>query len=859
MFPLKLHMKSIAAQGSAILMVCRDEKGCRWTVNCTFMRPYFYTEATEENRKILEKRGLDYEDGPPGIDDIPTFKVTVNLPADVGRRRKGFKKTYEADVPFTRRFLVDMGIKDGLIVKAARRIGADMLIVSKASDIEAVAYRNPDRQFEYDIETNKPEGSNHYSPAVFARGAVTCKTLHDTFDGTNFHTFIWHPRRGVKGKPTIEIRNRHSKSYKRDVDWYVHWFGTEYEMFEAMLAFIKERRPDILSAWNGHIGWKKFKNQGGFDFPYLVNRSKNLKINPGHWSPMGNAFAGYQSFGKAAETGRWSCYNDGVQLIDSMTSMQVKDGGMTAAVPYSDLKRVVKDKLGYEMNKEPRKDLTRWWLEETDEFLNYSFDDVDAIVGLEHSQGYSEWMRSIQQFVGAEDANRLFTPMSLISTLNLRLAREELGKVVPTAGQEDSEAEDYSAEGGFVLKPAKTGVQDHVAVLDLSAMYVNIIRSCNISWETWVPNPPDEMLDDLICVPSDLGPQFFLKPEVKVGLMPLSSTYMMKARKVYDDQIEVEKDADKIKALKKARDPAKQLVLAVWGTSLSEYFSLYRPEVGSAITGMGRYVITGVDRFLRNHGYFIQYSDTDSVFIPLKAKTPKGREKEGYDLCKLINEWFGEMAEDLGIKSHSFDIGVENILSPFVQGKQKKQYAGMIVWAEGTWQDKPKMLVKGVPGIKSDAAKITKDTTDTVLRMILSHQPLMDVVEYVRDIYESCLAGQVPVEDLVRAVGLSTHPDDDLVKKNYIHTAARRGQEMYDFAYSVGSKVSIVKLKGTEKVKVAIPEGEDIPEDMLVDYDHHASKAVLEPIRGIMSWVGLESMLDSVRTGTELTRTMVLE
>lgn len=1118
-FPLKLHMKAISSQGSNVLIVGRDENGQRWVVQDTTFRAYFYVLDTEANRKTLFKRGLEYVQGPLGIDDRQTLKVFVSTPEAVGKRRRGFDFTYEADVPYTRRYLVDKGIKDGLIVRAARQIGKDMLIVTKPGDITPVDYRNPDRQFLYDIETNKPEGSNHYSPPIFARGAVTCKTVHDTFDGTNFHTFAWHPKLGQKGKPKLHVKNRFSKAFGRHVDWYVNIYGTEYEMFEAMLAFHKDRRPDVTSAWNGHLGWKKFmKKQGGFDMPYLINRANNLQKGLGsHWSPMNSAHAGFKNFGKEAKTGNFSCYVDGLQLVDSMTTMQVKDGGFVAQVPYSDLKRIVKDKLGYEMNKEIRKDIgcvaeehlilrpdlswtpagdlavgdevasfdadlpadsygrrfrvgkvehnqveeldafdveledgtvvtttpnhpwfswsgsaTRWtetqhlksgqlvariaktlsrieerdagwlagifdgegsisqhanqtgkdsyalvltvaqrpgtvlteienllqkygfeysrqenhntrslgkgdcvrivlrggrdenlrflmqirperfmekfdwsiigrvevrdrvkvvavrpagkrhiaklsidrgtyiaegflmhnswWLHDFWEFAEYSFDDVDAIVGLERKESYTEWIRNIQQFVGAEDANRLFTPMSLISSLNLRLAQDQLDAVVPTSGSEgDGETDDYSAEGGFVMPPQRSGIQQNMAVLDLSAMYVNVIRSCNISWETWVPNPTDAEIDNLICVPSDLGPQFFLKPETKVGLMPLSCGYLIQWRRQYDALIEAEKDADVVKTLEKARDPAKQLVLAVFGTSLSEFFSLFRPEVGSSITGMGRHIITGVDRFLKAHGYFVQYSDTDSCFVPLKSTKKEDLVKEGQDLCKLINEWFTEMVAELGVSSHSLKIGMDTILSPFVQGTQKKQYAGMQIWKKGHWQDKPKMLVKGVPGIKGDATKITRDVTEVVMRMILTNQPLMEVVEYIRDVYESVLAGQVPIEDIVKAVGLSTHPDDDLPKKNYIHTAARRGQEMYDFAYSVGSKVSIVKLKGAEKQKVAIPEGEDIPADIPLDYDHHASRAVLKPLKGIMSWVGLEDMLEGIRHGTELTRTMVLE
>jgi DNA polymerase elongation subunit (family B) len=873
-FPTKQHMKTVTASGSNVLIVSRGEDGKRITWQFSYFKPYFCCLATEKARKDLLKRGFTYaergtnevktfQDGPLGLDDKSTYKVIVNLPADVGRRRKGFEMTYEADVPYERRFLVDTGIKDGFIIHRARKVADDMFIVESAEDVEPVDYRNPDRQFLYDIETNKPEGSNHYSPPIYAKGAVTCKTLHDTFDGSNFHTFAWHPHRGVKGKPKLIVKNRFSRSFGRHVDWYVRLHGTEFEMFEALIAFYKERRPDVTSAWNGHLGWKKFmKKQGGFDMPYLINRSNNLFPSMGgHWSPFRNAFAGFMNFGKAAKKGDFECYVDGVQLVDSQTAYQVKDGGFTAAVPYSDLKRVVKDKLGYEMNKEIRKDIGEWWLNGFDEFLDYSFDDVDAIVGLEQKEGYTEWIRNIQQFMGTEDANRVFTPMSLISTINLRLAREKLNVVVPTAARETEGAsdDDYSAEGGFVMPPQRMGLQQNMAVLDLSAMYVNIIKTCNMSWETWVPDPTDQQLKDLITVPSDLGVQSFVKPSKKVGLMPLSCDYLIQWRRKFDALIAKEKDADRAKALEKARDPAKQGVLAVFGTSLSEFFSLFRPEVGSSITGMGRHVITGVDRFLRDHGYFVQYSDTDSCFVPLKSTKAEDLEKEGKDLCDLINAWFTEMATDLGADQHSLEIGMDTILSPFVQGKQKKQYAGMVVYKKGHWQKTPKMLVKGVPGIKSDATRITKDTTDTVLRMILTRRPLMEVVEYIRDVYESVLAGAVPIEDIVKAVTLSTHPDDDLEKPNYIHTAAKRGQEMFDFPYSTGQKVSIVKLKGATKQKVAIPEGEDIPEGIPIDYDHHATRAVLKPLKGIMSWMEADSYLDSIRHGTELSRSLVLE
>jgi len=160
---------------------------------------------------------------------------------------------------------------------------------------------------------------------------------------------------------------------------------------------------------------------------------------------------------------------------------------------------------GKKLKKEPNRDFNDWWLHGTDEFLSYSFDDVDALVLLERNEGYMAFARDMQQFVGCEDANKLFTPMALIDSVLLRIAKED-DVCVPTSDSEDS---DYEAEGGYVLPPQVKGLQRRVGFLDLTTMYVHIIISGNISPETHVRNPTEDQLPDLICLPSDLGPQFF--------------------------------------------------------------------------------------------------------------------------------------------------------------------------------------------------------------------------------------------------------------------------------------------------------------------------------------------------------------
>jgi len=841
--PLTLHVKKVEANGSLIIIVARDANLKRWVVQVPY-RPYFYVPRAEGDK--LKKRGLEHDTGPPALDGTPTYRVYVDVPASVPKRRKGFERTYEADVPYTRRFLVDSGISTGFRVKKYRLFG-DSTILAQFEDLEPVDFKVKDRVMRYDIETNKPEGSKHYSPPTVAAGAVTCFTLQDTFEGTRFRTFIWHPEHGTPGRPRTEIRNKFSEGFKQDVEWHVQWYGSEEEFMVALVQHLKVHCPDMWAAWNGHHGWHR-KNKGGFDAPYMINRCRRLGIAPGQLSPTGSAWAGYKHFGKETPTdkGKWMCAVDGVQLIDLMTVYQIKDGGFTASVPYSDLRRVAEDKTGIVLKKDPSA-IEEWWLNNTEEFLTYSFRDVDALVGLEEEEAYCEFARDIQQFVGAEDANKLFTPMSLITTLIMRIAREE-GVALPTA---DSDQEGHDAEGGFVLDPRIKGLQRRVGVLDLDAMYVHIIISGNLSWETWVPNPTDEEAENLICVPSDMGPQFFLKPEVRKGLLPRACEHLRALRKVYDDQIAVAQTATEIEELKKKRNPSKQLLLGVFGTSLSKFFILFRPEVGASITGTGRFLIQNLDAFVAERNLLVTYQDTDSLFIPLPEENPV---EVGEALAEEINGYFATLARQMNMDHHGFNIGMEALWDPFIMGSTKKMYAGFIAWAEGKWQDPPKYSAKGIQAVKSDSTAITKEASKAVLQAILQYATPLQILDYIRHLYDGVLAGEIPLPEVVKSIGLGADPDDEQAEPNYIVNAARQGRAMYDFQYQVGQKVRILRLRGNNEVWVAVPEGEDLPEDMPVDWEHHAKAAVLRPLKPILSWIGLEDQIASIEHGSAPTK-----
>lgn len=72
-------------------------------------RPYFYALIDEQIPQ--SDRILEVKSGFKSIFGKPLKQVITKLPSDVRDLRKYFSWTGEADIPFTRRFLIDLNIK----------------------------------------------------------------------------------------------------------------------------------------------------------------------------------------------------------------------------------------------------------------------------------------------------------------------------------------------------------------------------------------------------------------------------------------------------------------------------------------------------------------------------------------------------------------------------------------------------------------------------------------------------------------------------------------------------------------------------------------------------------------------------
>jgi len=204
-----------------IYLFCRNRKKERVIVRDKKFKPWFLvTKNAPGNKRKLEPTNIKT------IGGEPLFKIITDIPSDVAKERELFEKTFESDILFPQRYLIDKSIYD-LILDDNNKI-----IPCKNVDVEP-------RVFFLDIET--------------VNNKVICLTIYDSYDKkyTTFST--------KKVEETI-------------------FCSSEKTLLRNVVNFVIEKDPDIFSGW-----WIE-----GFDLPVLIKRMQALNVNFNNLSPLGN-------------------------------------------------------------------------------------------------------------------------------------------------------------------------------------------------------------------------------------------------------------------------------------------------------------------------------------------------------------------------------------------------------------------------------------------------------------------------------------------------------------------------------------------------------------------------------------------
>ena len=401
----------------------RTKDGVLRKIDVHGFRPYFYIPK-EKAFGLDDPRVTGLEDGYFSIDQTELFKVNTKIPSNVKELREKFNH-FEADILFPTRFMIDLGIKSGILIPNKTKIDV--------SEIEPVDFYAPLHVCILDIECEDRGG---FPKAE--KDPIFCITLWDSFY-EEYVTFLWSDRDDDWAKGLKDCRT----------------FESEEDMLNAFTDYISKIDPDVLTGWN-------FTN---FDAPYIIERMESLGLQSSKLSRLGEVWNTNQSrFGSPVIKGRIA--------FDLLYGY--KKTHFSEKESYR-LDAISEEELGEQKIRFTGR-IGDLWENDIQKLVEYNRKDVELCVRINEKTDIIGFFREVANFAGCPLDDTL-NSSRVIDVYVLRKAKEKF--VLPSKGYEKKE----EFEGAIVLDPI-IGVRDNVVVLDLKSLYPMAMMTLNASPET---------------------------------------------------------------------------------------------------------------------------------------------------------------------------------------------------------------------------------------------------------------------------------------------------------------------------------------------------------------------------------------
>jgi DNA polymerase II len=424
------------------------EDGGTFLIREDRQRPHFYIKAEDAAKAA-----------PLGARSQPTEKVTfagesvckveAETPSDVppirDRLHANGIDTFEADVRFALRHLIDRGIKGGCEIEGDARPGNGIDWIFDNPTLHPAQCKIEPKVLSFDIETD-PNGQRLLAISLYADGIDEVLIV----DGSNREM----PERATRCE-------------------------NEYAALDAFCERVRTFDPDVITGWNT------------IDFDLTVLQRIAIRLD--HPLQLGRDAGalrirkaeGYFGSGQANMPGRLAL--DGIDLLrGAFVRMDDYSLDAVAREVLGEGKAVagdVRDRIG-EIMHNYRHDLPAFALyARTDARLAYQIVEKLDLIPLAFAR--SELTGMTPDRVAASIASFDFLYLS-------ELERKRI--VAPTVRSDDSRVH-AAQQGGHVLEPI-TGLHPNVWVFDFKSLYPSIIRTFNIDPLSYVeaPSPSEDLI-----------------------------------------------------------------------------------------------------------------------------------------------------------------------------------------------------------------------------------------------------------------------------------------------------------------------------------------------------------------------------
>mmetsp|Transcript_37724 Transcript_37724/g.82885 ORF Transcript_37724/g.82885 Transcript_37724/m.82885 type:complete len:1030 (+) Transcript_37724:59-3148(+) len=847
--PDNRFVRSMNSKVAVVRMYGITEEGNSVMLHIHGFEPYFYVQCPEDftdveifgaslenqlqqagNRDKLERNVLmvSVESrsslmGWQGGSHTPFFKVTLALPTLVSTCRsiieRGFTMTngkmfgattsYETNIPFVLRFMVDRRIAGGGWVSleggdtrpANRRAGTSQMEI----DVHYESVRTvemlkiaPLRIFSFDIECYNQEGKGF--PRANKNPVITIAVcLKEQGRDEKLVHAVW----------TL-------KSCSEIAGAQVFAFETEDQMLLSFRTFLEITDPDLITGYN----------ICGFDLPYLLERAETLGLRD------------FCCLGRMRERTRIR--------ENTINGREKKEVNIEGRVQFDMMDVIQKE---YKLRSYSLNAVSAEFLGEQKEDVHYSM-----IGGLFEASAETRRRLAVYCLKDAvlpmklmdkllclfnyiEMARVTGTPINFLLnrgqmikvTSQLLRKAQEYGYVMPSLR---SQASDDKFEGATVLEPMTGYYEKPIATLDFASLYPSIMMAHNLCYCTLIPVDQASKLsaEEVTETPSGC---FFVRKEKRRGLLPMILEELLAARKKAKKEMAVATDPLTKMVLNGRQLALKISANSVYGFTGATVGQLPCLEISSSVTGFGRAMIDESKRqveakYCIQNGYahdaVVIYGDTDSVMVKFGTDSIAESMEMGREAADMISETF--------LKPIKLEF--EKVYCPYLL-MNKKRYAGLY-WTSPDKYDK--LDTKGIETVRRDNCALVRQLVDTVLNKILIEKSVEGALEYVQGTIRDLLQNKVDLSLLVitKSLGKGANAEDYASKQAHVELAERMRKRDPSSAPGSGDRVPYV-ITSAAKGTPAYDRSEDplfvLENNLSVDAQHYIDHQLHQPLMRI--------------------------
>ena len=388
-----------------------------------------------------------------------------------------------------------------------------------------------------------------------------------------------------------------------------------------------------------------------------------------------------------------------------------------------------------------------------------------------------------------------------------------------------ADEEEGDLEGATVLDPEK-GLHENVLVLDFKSLYPTIIIAHNLCYTTVVVDevPPD--------FETDPNGGRFASTQAKPGIVPQILTELLDKRIQLKKAMKSSKDENERAILDAQQYAMKILLNSFYGYAGYARARLYSLTMASAVTGYGRENLLKTKQIIEEDKAFrVVYGDTDSCFVKILNDVDLDDAREiGDELARKVSATLPAPME------LNFEAFAKRVL--FLS---KKRYAMWLFEEQGgVWKDKIK--AKGIETVRRDWCRLTTNTLETCLSIILKEGDLDKALDYAKGVIEKLKGDDLTgmIDDLVITKAFNKDASDYRIIPSHVKLALRM-KARGEIGPSIGDRVPFVIVKNG--CRLFADKAEDpayaLEHGLRIDKDYYVQKQLVAPLGRIFACFGI--------------------